>query len=215
MVRHLALASVLALLPAAACSQSTEAELDAKASEAEAAAENISEEANDSADIAETPEIGVTVGSSAPNFTLYDSASNALTLADLAGEDGVVLAFTRSAEWCPFCQKQMKELEEAVAPLAAEGWTLASVSYDSPETLAGFAADNSLTYPVLSDTDSATIKAFNLLNGEVDESTRYYGIPHPALVFVRKDGTVAAVLREEGYKDRPPVDVVVSTAQTL
>lgn len=205
MVRNLALASVLAMLPATACSQSSDAELDAKADAATKAA----------LEATATPQVGVAVGTNAPDVTLIGTDASPQTLADLTGEAGVVLAFTRSADWCPYCQKQMKELEAAATPLNELGWTLASVSYDSPDVLAAFADKNDLTYPLLSDTDSAAIKAFNLLNEEVDASTRYYGIPHPALVFVRADGTIAAMLREEGYKDRPPADVVISTAESL
>jgi len=41
---------------------------------------------------------------------------------------------------------------------------VATISYDAPELVAGFAKQHAITYPMLSDTGSATIKRFGLLN---------------------------------------------------
>ena len=72
-----------------------------------------------------------------------------------------------------------------------------------------------MTYPLLSDPGSDTIKAFNLLNADMKPSARTYGVPHPAVVFVGADGTVKAMLREEGYKDRPANEAVIEAAEAL
>ena len=115
----------------------------------------------------------------------------------------------------PYCKKQLIELEAAAAPLADAGWTLVAVSYDPVETLAGYKADKGLSYALLSDEGSVAIKAFNLLNTDVKPGSRYDGIPHPAIVFIGADGTIAKTLREDGYKTRPAVDLVIETAEGL
>ena len=69
-----------------------------------------------------------------------------------------------------------------------------------------FAAEKSLSYTFLSDTDSTTIDAFGLRNEDVTAGSRFDGIPHPAIVYIRADGEVAGVQKEEGYKDRPPTE---------
>ncbi|MEH6809424.1 MAG: redoxin domain-containing protein [Hyphomonas oceanitis] len=206
MIRTLSLVSVLALLPATACGQEpSEEALNAKAAEAEMAIEAR----------AETPQVGLPNGAEAPAVSLVDTAGETQTLETLAGPKGTVFAFVRSADWCPYCKKQLLDLEAAAAPLAAAGWTLVAVSYDPVETLAGYKADKGLTYELLSDEGSAAIKAFNLLNTEVKPGSRYEGIPHPAIVFVNADGHVVKTLREEGYKTRPAVDLVIETAEGL
>jgi peroxiredoxin len=161
------------------------------------------------------PAIGPAIGAKAPATELVASNGAPVTLASLAGASGSVLVFVRSADWCPFCQKQMQDLNAAAAPLAAKGWTLAAVSYDAPETLAAFTAEKAITYPLLSDPGSRAIKAFNLLNTEMPAGTKYFGVPHPAILFIGADGTVKAVLREDGYKTRPAIDVVIETATGL
>lgn len=159
--------------------------------------------------------VGPVVGDPAPPVNVVTAAGDPANLATLAGENGTAIAFVRSLAWCPYCQKQAIGLEDAKAPLDEAGWSLVALSYDSPETLARFAGKKDITYTLVSDADSEVIRAFNLLNRDVREGSRQWGIPHPAIVFIRKDGTVAAVLREEGYKKRPEVEAVVETAKLL
>ncbi len=89
------------------------------------------------------------------------------------------------------------------------------MSYDSPETLADFKAAKELPYGLYSDTGSAAIDAYHLRNPDVPAGSRYDGIPHPAIIFIAADGTVKAVMREEGYKDRPPVEAILEMAAAL
>ena len=204
MIRTMSLASLIAMLPAAAVAQGAdEATLAAKATEAERVAA-----------AAEEMRVGPVVGAQAPAVSVVGPAG-AVSFTDIAGEKGTVVAFFRSADWCPFCKKQLIDLEAAAAPLAKAGWTLAGVSYDSPEVLAGFKADKGLSYELYSDTGSAAIDAFDLRNHEMQAGSRYDGIPHPAIIFIGADGEVKAVMREEGYKDRPAVDMVIAMAAAL
>ena len=59
------------------------------------------------------------------------------------------------------------------------------------------------------------IDAFHLRNTDMPAGSRYDGIPHPAIVFISPEGEVKAMLREEGYRDRPPVPLVLETATDL
>ena len=51
-----------------------------------------------------------------------------------------------------------------VSKLRAQGLGLATISYDAPAPIAAFAKLKNITFPMLSDADSATIKKFGLLN---------------------------------------------------
>ena len=146
----------------------------------------------------------VEAGTQAPAISAITTSGDAVDLSGITGEKGAVLVFSRSLDWCPFCKAQALELESVKDELATAGWTLNLITYDSPETLAGFAEEKALTYTFLSDTGSATIDAFGLRNTDVPAGSRFDGIPHPAIVYIKADGEVAGVQKEEGYKDRPP-----------
>jgi peroxiredoxin len=56
------------------------------------------------------------------------------------------------------------ELQSQVNALAAKGLGLATISYDPVDTLAAFSKQHNITFPMLSDVGSPTIKRFGLLN---------------------------------------------------
>jgi AhpC/TSA family/Disulphide bond corrector protein DsbC len=56
------------------------------------------------------------------------------------------------------------ELQSRLKELGDKGLGVAAISYDRPEILADFSRRRGITFPLLSDAGSATIKAFGLLN---------------------------------------------------
>src|SRR3974377_1607905 len=59
---------------------------------------------------ASAEDLGPPSGSVAPDIgTRLDQNGKPRTFADLMGQNGLVLMFFRSADWCPYCQAQMIE----------------------------------------------------------------------------------------------------------
>src|SRR5437764_13917057 len=80
-------------------------------------------------------DLGPAVGTKAPDIgTRLDQSGKPRQLSDLMGRNGLVLFFFRSADWCPFCQAQLIDLNGGVAEIEKRGYPLAGVSYDSPES---------------------------------------------------------------------------------
>jgi peroxiredoxin len=154
-------------------------------------------------------ELGVARGIEAPAIAGVNQAGAPVSFATLKGENGLVIAFVRSADWCPFCQKQMQDLNTIADELKARGFGLAALSYDSVDTLAKFAKAKKIGYTLISDPDSNVIDAFGLRNLEVAGNKRFDGIPHPAIYVIGADGRILDKLYEEKYTKRPPTDVVL------
>ena len=148
----------------------------------------------------------VEAGTQAPDFSAVTTTGETVSFADISGENGAVVVFSRSLDWCPYCKAQALELETVTADLEAQGWTLTLITYDAPEILAAYSAEKSLSYTLLSDTDSAMIDAYGLRNTEMPAGSRFDGVPHPAIIYVKADGEVAGVQKEEGFKTRPPTE---------
>lgn len=130
-------------------------------------------------------------------------------------ENGAVLVFVRSADWCPFCQQQLIDMNKVEKEIETLGYGLASISYDNIEELAKFSKKQSIAYPMLSDTNSQIIKAFDILNEEMEQGTKGYGIPHPAVYIINAEGVVVARFAEEGYKKRPPSSLILEKLKAL
>ena len=159
---------------------------------------------------------GPAVGAKIPaGFTAANKTGAPQSLASISGRNGVVLAFVRSAKWCPYCQKQLIDLKAAQAPLAAQGYRLAAISYDDPAVLAQFAAKQSIGYTLLSDKGSAMIDAFKLRDPQYKPDSFAYGVPTPAIFVIGRNGVIKAKLAEEGYKTRPPVPLILQTVSAL
>ena len=155
-------------------------------------------------------DIGPALGSTVPALSATGLDGKPVSIKSLSGRRGVVLLFVRSAKWCPYCQKQLIEFRAAQAPLAAQGYTLAALSYDPPEVLARFAEQRQIGYSLLSDPKSATIDAFQLRDPQYKPDSMAFGVPKPAIFVISRKGVVEAKLAEEGYKVRPPVETVLA-----
>jgi len=75
-------------------------------------------------------------------------------------------------------QKDIKEFEAANIQVV-------SISYDSVESLAKFAKKHNITFPLLSDPQSKTIRAFGVLNERAQGQQA--GIPNPITMLIDGD----------------------------
>ena len=170
--------------------------------------------------------LGPQVGEQVPDFNLDDQNGHTRTLQSVMGPRGAMLVFVRSADWCPFCRTQLVELQGRVADLQKRGIGLAAISYDSPTILADFSRRHGITYPMLADVGSATIKRYGILNTVVDEalgpngkdpaviadlrryatggdpSERHRGIPFPGTFIVDRNRRVTSRFFEDYYWER-------------
>jgi hypothetical protein len=86
--------------------------------------------------------------------------------------------------------------------LEKNGVGIAAVSYDSQETLKGFAAQHGIGFALLSDRDSAVIRGFGILNTNIAPDLRAHGVPHPVQYLVAPDGIVVRKYFVANYQHR-------------
>jgi peroxiredoxin len=118
------------------------------------------------------------------------------------------------------------ELQGRLQEIRKQGLGLAAISYDPPEILAAFSQQRGITFPLLSDVASETIKRYGILNtvaaeavgptandpvvaedvrkyvSVVGANARMIGIAFPGTFMVDRDGRVRSRLFEESYIDR-------------
>lgn len=103
------------------------------------------------------------------------------------------------------------ELQRHLQDIRAEGLGLAAISYDSRETLAAFAAKHGIAFPLLSDTGSATIRRWGILNAEAGD--REAGIPHPGTFVIDRQGRIVSRTFEARYQERRSATAILAAAQ--
>jgi peroxiredoxin len=104
------------------------------------------------------------------------------------------------------------ELQEAWRTLQTAQVAVFAISYDSVEVLAAFAEKRGITFPLLSDVGSETIRALGLLNEHLAEQHAFYGVqtrdeqfgvPYPGTFVLDETGVITAKHFEQSYRVRP------------
>ncbi|HVJ09524.1 MAG TPA: peroxiredoxin family protein [Acidisarcina sp.] len=143
---------------------------------------------------------GLTEGQQIPSISAPDQNGSTQTFASLKGQHGLLLLFSRSADWCPYCKLQLVQLRQAKQEFEAKGIQVASITYDSQAILKTFADRKGITYPMLSDPQSTIIRAFGILNP--DGKGFATGIPYPGIYYITPDGVIRKRFFEAQYSDR-------------
>ena len=174
--------------------------------------------ASDIAPLVANPDfdLGPAISAKAPDIGRpNDQTGRPRALNSLMGEKGLVLFFFRSADWCPYCQAQLMDLNTAVAAMQRRGYNLAGISYDSPDILKGFIERRNIGYTLLSDPKSEIIDRYNLRDPQYPPGNRAYGVPRPIIFILDRNGVIQAKLYEATYTKRPPATLVVETLDKI
>ncbi len=99
------------------------------------------------------------------------------------------------------------QLQKDLTSFEAKKVQVVGVSYDAVDVLAKFSTSQNITFPLLSDPDSTTIKAFGLLNTEA--AGKVAGVPYPGTMILDRKGKIRAKLFFDGYRERHgPADIL-------
>ncbi len=145
---------------------------------------------------------GPAIGSSFPGVNATWQGEPVRRLDAFAGPRGTVFVATRSADWCPYCMKQMIQLQEHKAAYDAAGIGIVAMTYDDPALQQAFAEKWGIEYPILHDVDTLSFKTLGILNKSYDPGDDAYGIPYPGSIVVDAQGIVVGKLFLEAYSVR-------------
>ena len=166
----------------------------------------------------EKPE-GLFINSKAPDFKAADQYGNEIRLRDVLKDSLVVLIFYRG-QWCPYCNKQLKKLEDSLQLIKGKRAKLIAVTPEKTEYISKTIEKTKASYSLLYDKEMKIMKAYAVAY-EVDDRTvsRYKNadidlatangqkdkvyLPVPAVYIINKEGTIIYRFFEADYKKRP------------
>ena len=91
----------------------------------------------------------IEIGQAAPDFTLYDSTKNKVTLSDLKGQNVLLLFFPLA--FTSTCTAELCSIRDKISFYNDVNAKVFGISVDSLHTLAKYKADQNLNFSLLSD----------------------------------------------------------------
>jgi thioredoxin-dependent peroxiredoxin len=124
----------------------------------------------------------LSVGDTAPNFTVKDTNGNTVSLSDYAGKTVVLYFYPKDDT--PGCTKEACGFRDNYTQYQGKDVVLFGVSTDDEASHKAFTDKYSLPFPLLADTDKTIVKAYDVDGGGYAKRVTYVIDP---------DGTIAKV----------------------
>lgn len=130
----------------------------------------------------------LTSGDAAPDFTLRDGTGAERSLADFRGQN--VIVYFYPAAFTPGCTTEACDFRDNLASFAGSGYQVVGISPDPVAKLAEFAADESLTFPLLSDEGGTVAKQWAAWGEKTFGDKTFTGVLRSTFV-IEADGQIA------------------------
>ncbi len=163
---------------------------------------------------ADSIDAGLAVGEPVPLATSLLTEGGEATLGQILENGPALLVFTRSVEWCPYCQTQLKSINSIVGDLKDRGYNLYGLTYDSPDKQDRFSKNQMLQYEMLSDQPSAVIDGFGLRDPQYTEG-RAVGVPYASVFVIDKNGKIIAKSVSGDFKKRPSNEQILALVDSI
>ncbi len=170
--------------------------------------------------IAQDPQ-GLNVNDVAPEFSAKDQFGKEVNLKALLKKGPVVVLFYRG-QWCPFCNKQLSEMQDSLSIITGKGATVVAVTPEKPENILKTIEKTKASFSVLFDDGLKIMKGYKVsydVDAPTIEKYKGYGIdfsaangdngaslPVPAVYIINKKGKIAYRYFNTDYRFRPSVN---------
>ncbi len=139
------------------------------------------------------------IGSKAPDFSLYNTEKEKVSLSDFKGKTVVILFFPLA--FSSVCTAELCGIRDNISVYNNFKTEVLGISVDSLYTLAKFKAYNGLGFPLLSDFNKETSRAY----GSLYETWSYdmRGVSKRSAFLIDKDGMIRYAEVLENAEDVP------------
>ena len=167
---------------------------------------------------------GLKSGGQAPEFKAKDNAGQTLDLKSLLKSRKAVVLFFYRGQWCPYCNKQIKELQDSLQLLTGKGAYVIGVTPETGENINKTIEKTHASFSIIQDKDYKIMKAYDV-NYKVDDALftklKSYGVdleknngnndhvlPVPATYVIDRSGKIIYVHFDKDYTKRASVSAI-------
>ncbi len=169
-------------------------------------------------------------GDIAVDFTLPNAKGEPVSSESLRKDGPLVLNFYRGS-WCPYCNLELKALQDVHAEIQALGASLIAISPQLPDESLSDSEKIQLEFEVLSDVNSVVSDQYGLTFSVAEELRPIYKnwgadvatvnddpdwkLPLPATYVINQDGRIVHAFTDEDYTARMEPDEVLESLRKL
>tara|TARA_R110001632_G_scaffold67875_3_gene159445 strand:+ start:4700 stop:5338 length:639 start_codon:yes stop_codon:yes gene_type:complete len=164
-------------------------------------------------------------GDTIPKIELPNATGSVKNINDILSEGKkVIIAFYRGG-WCPYCNIELRALQQVLPDIEAKGAKLIAISPETPDNSLSTSEKNGLDFEVLSDENNEIAKSMNLvfqlpqylqdlykkfgINLDSNQGNIDQELPIAATYVIDTDGIILYHFLEEDYKLRAdPKDIL-------
>lgn len=168
---------------------------------------------------------GLKVGDKAPMFSAKNQDGKEIELKKLLKKGDVVVFFYRG-QWCPYCNQQLKKMNDSLKFISAKGATVLAITPETAENVQKTIEKTKATFSIIEDKKLSIMKSYKV-NFAVDENTiakyKTYGIdfdkangsnssnlPVPATYIIGKNGKIKYGFFDVNYTKRASVKDIIN-----
>lgn len=169
---------------------------------------------------------GLNLNDEAPGFSAKDQNGKTISLKNELKKGAVVLVFYRG-QWCPFCNRQLKQLEDSLSLIQEKGATVLTITPEKQENISKTIGKTKATYSILHDEGLKIMNSYDVtfqVDDKTIESYKKYGIdfiqangeangahlPVPAVYVVNKEGKIIYKYFDTDYRKRSSVKEILA-----
>ena len=169
-------------------------------------------------------------GDTIPGFKLPNAKGEDVDASDLTSDGPTVISFYRGG-WCPYCNLELKALQNSLPEIKNLGAKLIAITPETPDNSMTTIEKNNLEFEVLSDKGNEIARAFGLVFNLAEELRPIYDgfgidikghngddsftLPMPATYVVDKNGKIVKSFVSEDHTQRMEPSEVISALKGL
>lgn len=155
--------------------------------------------------------MSIQVGQQAPDFSLYNTEKNKVSLSDFKGKNVLLLFFPQA--FSSFCTKELCSVRDDINRYNQANAVVLGISVDSVNSLNRFREDQNFDFQLLSDFNKETSRAYDAIyeNWVLDMK----GVSKRSAFIVDKEGKIAYAEVLESPADLPNFEAINQTLAGL
>jgi len=168
---------------------------------------------------------GLKKGAEAPTFTVVDNSGKTLDLGNLLKTHKAVVLFFYRGQWCPYCNKHIKQLQDSLQLLTEKGAYVIGVTPETNENINKTIDKTHASFSLVHDDGYRIMKAYDVkytVDDALNAKLKGYGVdleknngnmdhvlPVPATYVIDRSGKIIFVHFDKDYTKRASVSDII------